>query len=498
MFKRVLIANRGEIAVRIARACRELGIAPLAVYSEADRLAPHVRVAERARCVGPAPSRQSYLDIAAIIEAARALEADAIHPGYGFLAENAAFARAVGDAGLTFIGPSAEAIAAMGDKTRARAIVAAAGVPVVPAVEQLGNGVDALRAAAEQLGFPVLIKAAAGGGGKGMRIVRADGELADAFAAAGREAAASFGDPRLYLERYFDRPRHIEVQVLADQHGAIVHLGERECSIQRRHQKIVEESPAPMLTPKLRQRLTAAAIAAARSVQYANAGTVEFLVTEAGQFYFLEMNTRLQVEHPVTEWVSGVDLVQAQIRIATGERLWLDQAALVPRGHAVECRIYAEDPAQQFLPCPGRIVYLREPQGPGVRVDSGIAADYDVPVHYDPLLAKLSVWGADRSAARQRLITALREYALVGVTTNIPFLIAVLEHAEFAAGHTHTHFIAEHLRGWHPPGRDLELAAVAAAIHAALAPAVVAGRPASHAATPWQTLGAWRLAGRSR
>jgi acetyl-CoA carboxylase biotin carboxylase subunit len=496
MFNRILIANRGEIAVRIARACRELGVSPLAIYSEADRLAPHVRGADRAACVGPAPSRESYLCIEAIIAAARALEADAVHPGYGFLAENADFARAVTAAGLTFIGPSADAIAAMGDKTRARAIVSAAGVPVVPAVEELTDGAAGLRAAARQLGYPLLIKAAAGGGGKGMRVVRSEGELDNAFAAAGREAAAAFGDERRYLERYFDRPRHVEVQVLADGHGAAVHVGERECSVQRRHQKIIEESPSPGVTPALRERLTAAALAAAHSVDYANAGTVEFLVTDSGDFYFLEMNTRLQVEHPVTEWVSGVDLVQAQIRIAAGERLWLTQAELVPRGHSIECRIYAEDPAQQFLPSPGHIALLREPGGPGVRVDSGIATDYDVPVDYDPMLAKLSVWGADRGAARQRLLAALREYALLGVTTNVAFLIAVVEHPAFAAGDTHTHFIAEHLQAWRPPAARTELAAMAAGLYALLAPATRRGgatQPSTRPLSPWHTLGAWRL-----
>jgi acetyl-CoA carboxylase biotin carboxylase subunit len=499
MFKRVLIANRGEIAVRIARACRELGIAPLAVYSEADRLAPHVRVAERAACVGGAPSRESYLDIEAIVRAARALEADAVHPGYGFLAENAAFARAVSAAGLVFIGPSADAIAAMGDKTRARALVSAAGVPVVPAVEEPGQDATAARAAGDQLGYPLLIKAAAGGGGKGMRIVRAAGEFEAAFEAAGREATAAFGDGRLFLERYFDRPRHVEVQVLADLRGEIVHLGERECSVQRRYQKIVEESPSPAVTPDLRQRLTAAAIAAARSVAYANAGTVEFLVTESGEFHFLEMNTRLQVEHPITEWVSGVDLVQAQIRIAAGEALWLRQDQLTPRGHAIECRVYAEDPAHQFLPSPGRIVGLREPQGPGVRIDSGICAGYEIPVFYDPLLAKLSVWGADREAARHRLITALRDYAVLGVTTNVPFLLAVATHPAFAAGETHTHFIDEHLRDWRPSDAHAELAAIAAALCATLAPGRGARSAApSHSESPWQTLGAWRLTGGGR
>jgi acetyl-CoA carboxylase biotin carboxylase subunit len=491
MFKRVLIANRGEIAVRIARACRELGIAPLAIYSEADRHAAHVRVAERAACVGPPPSRESYLRVDAILAAARAMEADAVHPGYGFLSENAAFARAVVDAGLTFIGPTAETIAAMGDKTRARAIAVAAGVPVVPAAEDPGANP---RQAAEQLGFPLLIKAAAGGGGKGMRIVRAAAELDAAFAAAGREAAAAFGDGRLFLERYFDRPRHVEVQVLADSHGSVIHLGERECSIQRRYQKIVEESPSPGITPALRQRLTEAATAVSRHVGYSNAGTVEFLVSEAGDFYFLEMNTRLQVEHPITEWVTGIDLVQAQLRVAAGEALWIRQDDVAARGHAIECRIYAEDPAQQFLPSPGRIVALREPQGPGVRVDSGMCPGGEVPVHYDPLLAKLSAWGSDREQARDRIIAALREYAVLGVTTTVPFLIDVLSHTDFAAGKTHTHFIPQHLDGWRPRGDRLDLAAIAAAAFAALSPAKRSGGTAqAQVPTPWHSLGAWRL-----
>jgi acetyl-CoA carboxylase biotin carboxylase subunit len=491
MFKRILIANRGEIAVRIARACRDLGIAPLAIYSEADRHAPHVRIAERAACVGPPPSRESYLRVDAILAAAHTMGADAVHPGYGFLSENASFARAVTDAGLTFIGPSAQVIAAMGDKTRARAIAIESGVPVVPAADNAASG--AARAA-KQLGYPLLIKAAAGGGGKGMRIVRSVSDLDAALAAAGREATAAFGDGRLFLERYFDRPRHVEVQVVADARGAVVHLGERECSIQRRYQKIVEESPSPGITPALRARLTAAAVALSQRVGYSNVGTVEFLVTEAGEFHFLEMNTRLQVEHPITEWVSGVDLVQAQIRIAAGEPLWLRQQDITARGHAIECRVYAEDPSQQFLPSPGRIVALREPHGPGVRLDSGIVADCDVPVHYDPLLAKLSTWGADREAARRRMIAALREYAVLGVTTTVPFLIDVLAHPEFATGHTHTHFIEQHLAGWRPAAAQVELAAIAAATHAALAPAAgSSGIATERPQSPWQTLGAWRL-----
>ena len=491
--RRVLIANRGEIAVRIARACRERELVPLAIYSEADATAPHVRAADAAACVGPPPSRESYLDIDAILAAARALGADAVHPGYGFLAENAAFARAVGDAGLTFIGPAPEAIAAMGDKTRARALVRAAGVPVVPAVEDLPDDPAAAQAAADGLGYPLLIKAAAGGGGKGMRIVRAPSEFAAAREAAAREALSAFGDGRIFLERYFDRPRHVEVQVLADQHGTTVHLGERECSIQRRHQKIVEESPSPVVTPALREQLTAAAVAAARSVQYANAGTVEFLVTDDGGFYFLEMNTRLQVEHPITEWVTGIDLVHAQLRVAGGERLWFGQEDVAIRGHAIECRVYAEDPAQHFLPSAGRIARLREPQGPGIRVDSGIRAGGEVTVHYDPMLAKLSTWAGDRDLARRRLIAALRDYVVLGVTTNIAFLADVLAQSAFASGDTHTHFLDQHMPDWRPPTAHLERAALAAAMHTTLAPAASSAGHRERAATPWQSLGAWRL-----
>jgi len=419
-----------------------------------------------------------------------------VHPGYGFLAENAAFASAVGDAGLTFIGPTPETIAAMGDKTRARALVSAAGVPVVPAVEDLPADAAAAQQAADGLGYPLLIKAAAGGGGKGMRIVRAASEFAAAREAAAREALSAFGDGRIFLERYFDRPHHVEVQILADQHGTTVHLGERECSIQRRHQKIIEESPSPVVNAALRDRLTAAAIAAARSVGYANAGTVEFLVTDDGGFYFLEMNTRLQVEHPITEWVTGIDLVHAQLRIAAGERLWFDQAAVQPRGHAIECRIYAEDPAQHFLPSPGRIALLREPQGPGIRVDSGICAGGEVTVHYDPMLAKLSTWAGDRDGARRRLLAALRDYVVIGVTTNIAFLSDVLAQPAFAQGATQTHFLDEHLPNWTPGGAQLESAAIAAALHTALAHAAAVGTgPRTRAPSPWQSLGAWRLGG---
>ncbi len=495
--RRVLVANRGEIAIRIMRACREAGLESVAVYSEADARAPHLRYASAAVCIGPAPSSESYLRIDRIVEAARETKADAVHPGYGFLAENAAFARAVEDSGLIFVGPTSAAIAAMGDKTLARRTVAAAGVPVVPANESPPSDATHLATAAEQLGFPLLIKAAAGGGGKGMRIVRQPTELANAFAASAREAGSAFGDDRVFLERYIERPRHVEVQVLGDAAGNLIHLGERECSIQRRHQKIIEETPSPAVTPELRRQMTEAAIAAARSVGYHNAGTVEFILDQSGRFYFLEMNTRLQVEHPVTELVTGVDLVRAQLRIADGESLWLAQEDVAARGHAIECRVYAEDPAQQFLPSPGTIALLQEPQGPGIRIDSGIEAGFAVPLFYDPLLSKISAHGEDRESARRRLVAALADCAILGCTTNLSFLLDILEHPAFASGDTHTHFVEEHFPHW--PGREHHrlLAALAAAIDTVRRPAgsaaMAAGPGGAVAPSPWTTLGHWRL-----
>lgn len=496
MFRKVLIANRGEIAVRIARACRELGVASVAIYSEADRTAPHVCVADEAVCVGPALSRDSYLNVGAILEAARATKAEAVHPGYGFLSENATFAQAVIDRGLTFIGPAPAVIAAMGDKTAAKARVAKAGVPVLPAVENPPRDAASLAVAVARMPYPLLVKAAAGGGGRGMRRVASADELMPAIEAAEREAEAAFGDGRVFVERYLERPRHIEVQVLADGQGHTVHLGERECSIQRRHQKIIEEAPAPILSDDLRDRITAAALAAARSVQYTNAGTVEFLVTAAGEIFFLEMNTRLQVEHPVTEWVWGIDLVQAQLRIAAGESLWFNQDHLCARGHAIESRICAENPATGFLPSPGRIAALHVPMGPGVRFDSGIAAPYEIPVHYDSLLAKLSVWGEDRDEARQRMLVALRELVILGITTTVPYLLDVVRHPAFAAGDTHTHFLEQHIGDWKPPRDGATIAAIGAALHALLAAAPAATvQNAAVATTPWNQLGAWRVGG---
>jgi len=487
--KTVLIANRGEIAVRIARACREHGLAAVAVYSEADRGAPHTLAADRAVPIGPPPAVQSYLSVEALLAAARSAGADAVHPGYGFLAESAVFGRAVEAAGLTWIGPPPEAIATMGDKLAARATVARAGVPLVPGAEVGGDAA----AAARRLGFPVLVKAAAGGGGKGMRTVASEAELPDALAAARREAEAAFADGRVYLEKLLVRPRHVEVQVLGDRHGTLVHLGERECSIQRRHQKIIEETPCPVLTPRLRAEMTAAALAAARAVGYTSAGTVEFLLDAEGRFYFLEMNTRVQVEHPITEWVTGIDIVAAQLRVAAGAPLGFGQADVRARGHAIEARLYAEDPAAGFFPSAGPILALREPAGPGVRVDSGIAAGGVVPVEYDPLLGKISAWGEGRATAIARLLAALRDTAILGPTTNLAFLQDVLAHPAFRRAETHTGFLAEHFATWQPGG-DEAVAALAAAL-ALARPATSAGEARGRAAapTPWETLGAWRL-----
>jgi acetyl-CoA carboxylase biotin carboxylase subunit len=508
--RKVLIANRGEIAVRIARTCRTMGLGTVAVYSEVDRGALHVRVADEAVCIGPAAVERSYLHAESIIRAARTTGADAIHPGYGFLSENAAFADAVREAGLVFVGPPAEAIAALGDKLVSRSHAVAAGVPVVPgtelAVSESDAGLVEIARHASGLGYPVLVKAAAGGGGRGMRVVRDASELREAIAAAGREAGAAFGDPRVYLEKYLERPRHIEVQILADGHGDIVHLGERECSIQRRHQKIIEETPAPRLETRLRAEIVEAAIAVARRVGYVNAGTVEFLLGGDGRFYFLEMNTRLQVEHPVTEWVTGLDLVREQLRVAAGARLGFRQEDVQGRGAALECRIYAEDPANAFLPSAGPVLAVREPAGPGVRVDSSLCAGSIVPVEYDPLLAKISTWGPTRERALDVMRHALGETSVVGPATNVEFLAAIVADPVFHEGALHTDFVPERFGEWQPDGRNRDLAALVAAL-------VLSGsvdpsdehpgggfrRPAAGHDTgddsPWIRLGPWRVGG---
>jgi acetyl-CoA carboxylase biotin carboxylase subunit len=443
VFRKILVANRGEIARRVFRACRQLGVKTVAVYSEADRDGVHVADADEAVAIGPAPARQSYLDIDAILAAVRQTGADALHPGYGFLSENWRFAEACAHAGVTFIGPSAEAIRAMGDKTEARRLMRGAGVPVVPgSAGPIADPAEAERVAAE-IGFPVLLKAAAGGGGIGMARVAAAGELSGAFATARRRAEAAFGSGALYLERYLERARHVEIQVFGDRHGTLVHLHERECSIQRRHQKLVEESPAPGLSAATKEGLTRAAVGGARAIGYVNAGTMEFLVDAAGGFYFLEMNTRLQVEHPVTEEVTGLDLVIAQLCVAAGEPLGWRQSEIVQRGAAIECRIYAEDPAKGFLPSPGTIVRLALPSGEGIRVECGVAPGSTVSVHYDPLLAKVIARGASRLEAIERMTRALEACVVEGVQTTVPFLRRVFGHEAFRRGEIHTQMVEQ-------------------------------------------------------
>jgi acetyl-CoA carboxylase biotin carboxylase subunit len=496
MFAKVLVANRGEIAVRVMRGLREMGVASVAVFSEADRGALHVRMAGEAYPIGPAPAAESYLRGDRLIEAALAAGAQAVHPGYGFLSENAGFASACREAGLVFIGPPAEAISAMGSKLAAREIARAAGVPVVPGTaEPLAGPAEARRAAAE-IGYPVLLKAAAGGGGKGMRLVESEAQLDAALRDASSEAERSFRDGAVYIERALRRPRHIEIQVLGDHYGQMIHLGERECSIQRRHQKVIEECPSPLMAerPGLRQEMGAAAVRAALAAGYHNAGTVEFLVDEDGRFYFLEMNTRLQVEHPVTELVTSLDLVHWQLRIAAGERLTLRQEDVAWRGAAIECRIYAEDPDNQFFPSPGVIAQLDEPSGPGIRLDSGVYRGWNVPVDYDPLLAKLAVWGQSREEAIERMLRALGEYHIGGITTNIGFFERVIGSAPFRGARLDTGFLDDFFGGA-PPASDqdhdaLLVASLVAAVHSAGLTGAAA------APTPARSL--WRSAGRER
>ena len=463
MFRKILIANRGEIAVRVIRALREMGIGAVAVYSEADRTSLHVRIADEAEHVGPAPSGESYLRIDRILDAAKKHGAEAIHPGYGFLSENAEFAAACEDAGLVFIGPSAASIRAMGSKTEARQNAVRAGTPVVPGTDH-GVNLEEARAFGRSHGYPILLKAVAGGGGKGMRSVLREAELEPAFRNAASEAERAFRSPEVYVEKLIERPRHIEVQLLGDRHGNMVHLGERECSIQRRHQKVVEESPSPLvaLHPEMRQAMGEAAIRVARAAGYYNAGTVEFLVDQDRRFYFLEMNTRLQVEHPVTELVTGLDLVKLQIEIAAGARLPFTQEEISWRGSAMECRIYAEDPYNDFLPFPGKITRLDRPLGPGIRLDDCIYAGWTVPLEYDPLLAKLAVWGGTREEATARMLRALRECHIGGIRTNIGFFRQILDDEEFRAGRLHTGFIEGFFARHQPPVPPPGLAAVAA------------------------------------
>ena len=441
--RKILVANRGEIAVRVMRTCKELGIATVAVYSEADRSALHVRTADQAFLVGPPPSRESYLVQERILEAARKAGADAIHPGYGFLSENASFVRACEKAGITFIGPPASAMDAMGEKTRARQNMIKAGVPVVPGTAEPIATVEEALAYTKKIGFPVMLKAAGGGGGKGMRKVERLEDFDSAWRSAKSEAMNAFGNDAVYIEKYLEKPHHVDIQVFADQHGNTFHLNERECSAQRRHQKVVEETPSPILTPEMRAAMGEVAVKAAKAVGYVGAGTVEFLVDAHRNFYFLEMNTRLQVEHPVTEWVTGLDLVRLQIQVAEGEKLPFTETP-APRGHAIEVRVYAEDPARNFMPSPGHITYLRVPGGPYIRDDSGVFPGYTVPNFYDPMISKLSVWAPTRQEAIARTQRALAEYVVKGITTNIRYLKAILAHPEFVGGDYDTSFLTRH------------------------------------------------------
>jgi acetyl-CoA carboxylase, biotin carboxylase subunit len=471
MFKKILIANRGEIAVRVIRACHEMGIAAVVVYSEVDRASLHVRKADEAFPVGAAAASESYLNIDKILDVARRSGAEAIHPGYGFLSENAKFAQACADAGVKFIGPTAAAMSAMGSKTRARQAMEKAGVPLVPGTSRGVESLEEAEGVAERVGYPVMLKAAAGGGGKGMRLVHAPGQLKSALEAARSEAERSFGDGEVYVEKAIVNPRHIEMQVLADEHGNTVYLGERECSLQRRHQKVLEEAPSPLVDSAMRCRMGEVAVRVARAAAYTNAGTVEFLVDEKKNFYFLEMNTRLQVEHPVTELVTGLDLVHLQIRIAEGERLPFKQDDVSFRGHAIECRIYAEDPDNNYFPSPGKITLLQEPLGPGIRIDSGMYEGWTVPVDYDPLLAKLIGYGTNRDQAIARLARALDEYFVGGIKTNIGLFRRILRDSDFRAAKLDTGFLDRMLNRTEDKAADAkagEVAAVAAGMFAAL------------------------------
>ena len=497
MFDKILIANRGEIALRIIRAAHELGVEAVAVFSEADRLAPHVLAADEAYLIGPPPSAQSYLRTEALIEVAKRSGAQAIHPGYGFLSERAPFIRAVEQAGLVFIGPPADAVESMGDKTEARKRAIAAGVPVVPGTKEPLADAEEARQVAGEVGYPVLLKAAAGGGGKGMRVVRGEGEIEPAFDAASREALASFGDGSVYIEKFLEGPRHIEIQLLADMHGNTLHLGERECSIQRRHQKLIEEAPSAVLTPEQRNAMGATAVAAAEAVGYVGAGTVEFLF-QGGEFFFLEMNTRIQVEHPVTELVTGIDLVQWQIRVAAGERLPFTQSDIQWQGHAIECRITSEDPFNGFLPSTGRIELLEIPSGPGVRWDGGIAPGYEVGLFYDPMLAKLIVHAPTRLQAVDRMKRALGELRVVGVDTSVPFHLRVMDEADFRAGRLDIRYLDEHeTELLNAPAAEDQLRAVALAA-ALLQDEQRTRRSAARMEAPGGESGGWKGRGRWR
>lgn len=496
MFKKVLIANRGEIAVRIIRACRELGLETVAVFSEADRNALHVRYADEAYLLGPAPSRESYLRADKILDIAKKSGADAIHPGYGFLAEREDFASKCADLGIIFIGPKPSSIAAMGDKAEARATVIKAGIPVVPGTEDVGNMTnDDLLRIAPQIGFPLLIKATAGGGGKGMREVKSIDEMPTLLTSARREAESAFGDGNVYLEKLVEGARHIEFQIMADSQGNVIHLGERECSIQRRHQKLLEEAPSPFLDDELRERMGSVAVKSAQAVDYVNAGTIEFLVDKDKNFYFLEMNTRLQVEHPITEMITGVDIVAEQIRIARGRQLSYTQEQIKFNGHAIECRINAEDPFNNFIPSTGRIAHSLLPTGPGVRVDTGVYPGFEITPYYDPMIAKLIVWGETRAQAILRMRRALEEYRIVGVKTNIPFHQTLMDSHRFMGGQFDTRFVEERfsMDTANEDDPNIEIAAILAtlAAHDQTERSARIFRPNERDTSNWKWVGRW-------
>lgn len=490
MFKKVLIANRGEIAVRIIRACRELGISPVAVYSEPDINALHVKYADESYCIGSAPPQQSYLNIESILNVAEKAAVDAIHPGYGFLAENANFARRCEERGFVFIGPKGDTIEKMGYKVIARKTMMEAGVPVVPGTVEPVRDDDEAFEIASKIGYPVMLKAAAGGGGKGMRLVKEEKEMRSALRAARSEALSAFGDDALYIEKYIERPRHIEIQILSDMYGNTIHLFERECSIQRRHQKVIEETPSPFINDEIRRKMGEVAVRAAKAAQYLGAGTVEFIMDKDRNFYFLEMNTRIQVEHPITEMVTGIDIVKTQIEIAAGKEIPFKQEEIRQYGWAIECRIYAEDPENNFFPSPGKIHVLKSPSGPGIRDDGGIYEGCEISVHYDPLISKLVAWGRDRKEAIERMKRALREYIIVGVKTTIPFHLWALEDEDFIAGNFDTTFIERKFKSIPREKEDTEIAGLLSAILAYMneKPAKAGGSAVRESA--------WKIAGR--
>lgn len=495
MIKKLLIANRGEIAVRVMKASQELGIPTVAVYSTVDRDSLHVQLADEAICVGNPPPLESYLNIDKLVDTAKKAGADAVHPGYGFLAENPDFARRCEEEGLIFVGPSSETLKLVGDKIESRKTMLKAEIPIIPGMYTKARDMKQSVREAKKLGFPVLVKASLGGGGKGMRIVEQQDELEKALLSARREAKSAFGDESVYIEKYMRSPRHIEFQILGDKHGNLIHFFERECSIQRRHQKLVEETPSPALDGELRQEIGELAVKAAKTVGYTNAGTIEFLY-DRGDFYFLEVNARIQVEHPITELTTGVDLVKQQLLVASGEPLRFSQEDIFQRGHAIECRIYAEDPENGFLPSPGRILSIHEPSGPGTRTDSGIYSGFEVTRFYDPILSKLVVWGEDRETTRRRAASALSDYAILGIRTTVSFLLDLVNHPDFIAGKTHTDFIQKNMADWKESEtkEDLDLAIMAAAIHSYRES--VTPRPTAdtikESPSPWLTLGRWR------